>query len=97
MKTTHRCPKCGHDHILYIAQVADRIGDHSRSEYSVPMKVAHYTKQVGQILGLAMTRTERAGELEAGVCKQCGYVELYVKNAADIIVDGAAVRELVAK
>jgi hypothetical protein len=24
MKNTHRCPKCSHDRILYIARVADR-------------------------------------------------------------------------
>ena len=97
MKTTHRCPKCQHDRILYIAHVADRYGSHPNAEASVPMKIAHYQKQVGQVLGLALTRTERAGELEAGVCPRCGYTELYVKDASQIIVDGVHVRELVAE
>jgi hypothetical protein len=96
MKASHRCPKCQHDRILYIATVADRYGDHSQSEASVPMKIAHYQKQVGTILGMAMTTSQRAGELEAGVCRRCGYTELYTKNPADIIVDGVHVRELVA-
>ncbi len=96
MKNTHRCPKCQHDRILYIANVADRYGEHLNSDASVPMKIAHYTKDVGKVLGFALTRSERAGELEAGVCPRCGYTELYVKQPADIIVDGVNVRELVA-
>lgn len=97
MKTTHRCPKCQHDRILYILQIADRYGDTSNQEQSVPMKIAHYQKSLGSVFGLAMTTTERAGELEAGVCARCGYTEFYVKSAADIIVDGKYVRELFAK
>jgi predicted nucleic-acid-binding Zn-ribbon protein len=96
MKTTHRCPKCQHDRILYIAQIADRYGDHPVAEASVPMKIAYYKKSVGTVLGFAATTTERAGELEAGVCRACGYTEFYVKSPADIIVDGTFVRELVA-
>lgn len=96
MKNTHRCPKCQHDRILYIAQVADRFGEHSNAEQSVPMKIAHYQKTVGTVLGVALTRTERSGELEAGVCARCGYTELYVKQPGEIIVDGVYVRELVA-
>jgi len=96
MKTTHRCPKCQHDRILYIAHVADRYGSHPNAEASVPMKIAHYTKDVATLLGVALTRSERAGELEAGVCPRCGYTELYVKQPQDIIVDGVNVRELVA-
>ena len=97
MKNTHRCPKCQHGRILHIAQVADRYGEHLNSDASVPMKIAHYTKQVGTILGFAATKSERAGELEAGVCPNCGYTEFYVKQPGDIIVDGQNVRELVAK
>ena len=97
MKTTHRCPKCQHDRILYIAQIADRYGEHADSDASVPMKVAHYTKQLGTILGFAATTSARSGELEAGVCARCGYTEFYVKQPGDIIVDGHNVRELVAK
>ncbi len=97
MKNTHRCPKCQHDRILYIAQVADRYGEHANGEASVPMKIAHYTKSAGTLFGMALTRSERAGELEAGVCPRCGYCELYVKQPGDIIIDGHAVRELVAQ
>ncbi|MBK9001125.1 MAG: hypothetical protein IPM35_35840 [Myxococcales bacterium] len=96
MKTTHRCPKCQSDRILHIATVADRYGEHLNSEASVPMKVAHYVRSAGSLLGLALTRSERAGELEAGVCPRCGYTELYTKDPQNIIVDGTNVRELIA-
>ena len=96
MKHTRRCPKCQHDRILHIATIADRYGQHLNQDASVPMKIAHYSKSLGNVLGLALTTTERAGELEAGVCARCGYTEFYTKNPADIIVDGVHVRELVA-
>ena len=95
MKTTHRCPKCQFDRILYITHVADRYGEYATSEASTPMKIAHYRKQVGSVFGLAMTKTERAGELEAVVCRRCGYTEFYTKDPDQIIVDGTHVRELV--
>ncbi len=96
MKTTHRCPKCQCDRILYIATVADRYGEHINTEASVPMKIAHYQKSMGHVFCLALTKSERAGELEAGVCPRCGYTELYTKDPQNIIVDGTNVRELVA-
>lgn len=96
MKTTHRCPKCQHDRILYIARVSDRYGDNSTATSSTPMKIAHYHKPLGNVLGLALATTDRAGELEAGVCARCGYTELYTKDPSEIIVDGTNVRELVA-
>lgn len=96
MKTTHRCPKCNHDHILYIATVADRYGENSTSDASVPMKIAHIVKPI-TFLGIAATTTDRAGELEAGVCRSCGYTELYTKDPGAIPIDGTYVREVVAK
>lgn len=97
MKLTHRCPKCQYDRILHIATVADRYGEHLNQDASVPMKIAHYEKSVGRVLGLALTTSERAGELEAGVCRRCGYTELYTKDPQNIIVDGTNVQELVAR
>ena len=97
MKTTHRCPKCDHDRILYIANVADRYGDIQTSDASTPMKIAHYRKDAGKVFGFAVTTTERAGELEAGVCPACGYTELYTRDPQNIVVDGKYVQMLVAK
>jgi predicted nucleic-acid-binding Zn-ribbon protein len=93
MKNTHRCPKCHHDRILHIARVADRVDD---ADFSRPMRVAHYQVDLGSFLGLAATTTKSAGELEAGVCRRCGYTELYTKEPDKIVVDGVNVRELVA-
>jgi predicted nucleic-acid-binding Zn-ribbon protein len=94
MKTSHRCPKCQHNRILYIACVADRYGDHVTMDQSAPMKIAHYQKSHGTLLGMAMTSSESSGEVEAGVCRSCGYTEFYTKDPASIIVDGVYVREL---
>ena len=58
------------------------------------MKIAHYTKSLGTLFGMAMTQSESSGELEAGVCRKCGYTEFYTKDPASIIVDGVYVREL---
>ncbi|UJR83221.1 hypothetical protein [Sandaracinus amylolyticus] len=91
MKRTHRCPKCGYGRILHIATVADRAGDLT-SGASTPMKLAHMTEQ---LLGV-FVRSHSAGELEAGVCRRCGYTELYVKDPGSIPIDGVHVRELVA-
>jgi len=36
-----------------------------------------------------------AGDLDAGVCRRCGYVELYCTDPEKIPIDGVYVRELV--
>jgi hypothetical protein len=59
------------------------------------MKIAHIEKAV-QFLGIKGTISERAGELEAGVCRSCGYTELYTKDPGAIPIDGTYVREIVA-
>ena len=85
MKKTIRCPKCDHTHILNIAYVADQTKEGTEQ----PAKLA---------LRFDMTKRkiEGAGDLEARVCQQCGYTELYVRNPASIPVDGVYVSEEVA-
>lgn len=61
------------------------------------MRIAHYEKPMGRVLGFAVSTTSRSGELEAAVCPKCGYTELYTKDPQNIVVDGVNVRELVAK
>lgn len=96
MKTTGRCPKCDHGRILYVACVADRYGQHSTSDSTVPMRIAHYRQEHAKFLGFPITSSASSGELEAGVCRQCGYTEFYTKNPQHIVIDGKYVRELVA-
>lgn len=84
MKQSLRCPKCEHNHILSIAYVADKTAEGADQ----PAKLA---------LRFDMTsrKLEGAGDLEAVVCKQCGYAELYVKKPESIPVDGVYVTEVV--
>jgi predicted nucleic-acid-binding Zn-ribbon protein len=84
MKTTARCPKCHHNHILNVTYVADR----GRDGEDQPAKLALR-------LDLTTRRIEGVGDLQAAVCKQCGYTELYVKSPAAIPVDGVYVSETV--
>ena len=92
MKNTLRCPKCGHNHILYVAHVADGAGTR---EVPAPMKVA-FTGPRGKFLGLPYyTLDSAAGDLEAGICKRCGYTEFYTKNPESIPIDGTYVREII--
>ena len=90
MKNTYKCPKCGFNRILYISQVADK-ETRAGSGGFTPMRIAVIPQNA--MMGLAVK--EGYGELEAGVCRQCGYVELYVKDPSSIPVDGNYVRELV--
>ncbi|MBI4699851.1 MAG: hypothetical protein HY744_01570 [Deltaproteobacteria bacterium] len=91
MKNTYKCPKCGFGRILHIVQVADSDGE----SVSRPAKIARLVQPVS-FLGVQLDRAVLAGDLEAGVCRRCGYTELYVKDPASIPVDGRSVREFVA-
>ena len=87
MKQSLRCPKCGHNRIIYISEVADQ-RDHGTAS------VAHLARVPStQIMGLQTFSS--AGELEAGVCRSCGYTEFYVKDPGSIPVDGQHIREVV--
>ena len=98
MKRTHRCPKCNHGCILHIVTIADHFGRPNETGHvSVPMKVARYVRPQQTLLGTAVVEVERAGELEAGVCPQCGYTEFYTRDPSQIVVDGTNVREFVAE
>lgn len=94
MKNTHRCPKCDHGEVLYIPHVADIYNINGAAE---PMRVAHYTKAAGTVFGMAVTTSETAGELSAGVCPTCGYTEFYTRDPENIVVDGTNVQRLVSK
>jgi len=94
MKYSMRCPKCSHNHILYVALVADHRGGGAGGGTS-PAKLAYTARELANPLGLRVVQTESFGELEAGVCRRCGYVEYYVKDPASIPIDGFYVRELV--
>jgi predicted nucleic-acid-binding Zn-ribbon protein len=81
MKRTLRCPKCGHNRMLYVTHVAEQAQTCANP----------YTAAVLACTGGGYA----AGELEAGVCRACGYTEFYVKDPNAIPVDGQYVREIV--
>jgi len=78
MKTSLTCPKCSTTRLLHVTEVADSDG-----EYEVA------TFKVARVKGRG-----RAGEIEAYVCRQCGYTEFYTRDPGTIQVDGRIVREV---
>ena len=104
MKRSGRCTKCDHHRILHITEVPDGgtlAGDTTdqrreavgAGHYS-PLRVARIPDQPDRFFGGATQRA--AGLVEAFVCRQCGFTELYTRSAEQIPVDGDLVRELVA-
>jgi len=92
MKSTHRCPKCGHHRVLKVLDVADRSAD-GTDYVRKTVETAALARLETQVKGLLTTSNEvRAeGELEAWSCPRCGYSELYVKDPGSITVDGCYV------
>lgn len=89
MKRTHRCPKCEHPEILFIAEVADETGDHGIQL----MRIA----RVKESIDANSAYVRKVGVLEAGVCRECGYTEFYTREPKSIPVDGKYVQLLTAK
>ena len=72
MRTTHTCPKCKNQEVLFLPQIADRDDDDSVRPLSA--HVVHFDwKDDVEI-----------GKLQAYVCCACGYTELYTKEARQI-------------
>ena len=74
MRTAHVCPKCGHGEILFIPQVADR--DDRDQVRPLSLHVLHYD-----------WKDVEMGNLQAYVCRGCGYTELYAQNASALPLD----------
>jgi predicted nucleic-acid-binding Zn-ribbon protein len=88
MRKRHVCPKCRHNHILLIENAADT------GESSIEIRPLHVAIAfAGE--GWLGDKVMAAGQLSAAVCKQCGYTELYTKDAPLIPVDGRYVREVI--
>jgi predicted nucleic-acid-binding Zn-ribbon protein len=72
MKRTKLCPKCQSKDIYYLPEIADHA---SNGGAITPM-----------ILGLKKNflwgKTD--GSIEAFICSQCGYIEWYLKNPAEL-------------
>ncbi len=74
MKTSHVCPKCRHGEILFLPRIADR--DDRDEVRPLSLHVIHYD-----------WKDVEMGNLQAYVCRACGYTELYTLGAASMPVD----------
>ena len=104
MKASGVCPKCHHNQLLHVTQVADRAGDAgvisttsgtSRAPESGPF----YPWRLARVpnassLGIFSSQIQAAGLVEAFVCRRCGLTEFYTTYPDDIPADGDLVREI---
>lgn len=88
MRKSHVCPKCRHNKILIIEDVADK------GEVSTELRPMHIAIAFTGISFFGNEKREAAGKLSAAVCKGCGYTELHTTDPALIPVDGRYVREV---
>ena len=72
MRTTHTCPKCKHQEVLFLPQIADRDDDDNVKPLSAHVVHFDWKDDV------------EMGRLQAYVCRSCGYTELYTKEAANL-------------
>jgi hypothetical protein len=75
MRTSHRCPKCSHNEILFVPQLADR--DDARN---IRPLVVH-------VLEFDWRDDAEFGRIQAYVCRQCGFTELYTTEPQALPVD----------
>lgn len=75
MRQTSRCPKCQHDEILFVPQVADR-DDQDR----VKPLVIH-------VVEFDWRDDMEFGRIQAFICRKCGFTELYTKGAERLPAD----------
>ena len=69
MRTNHRCPKCKHDEILFVPQLADR-----DDAFHVKPLVVH-------VVEFDWRADMEFGRIQAYICRDCGYTELYTVGA----------------
>lgn len=103
MRNSRCCPKCKHNHILFLTQVADKVGEMgTRLDDGLEEGVrtgASYPWRIGRVpsgdKSWHSIDEGTAGLVQAYICKKCGYTELYTRDPQSIPVDGTIVQELV--
>lgn len=88
MRKSHVCPKCRHNKVLLIQDVADK------GEVATELRPMHIAIAYTGLTFFGGEKREAAGKLSAAVCKSCGYTELYTRDPDQIPVDGEYVREV---
>lgn len=84
MKRDLRCPRCEGRRLLHVREVASQWGEHG-GNYDL-WKLARNAPS-------RANGKNASGSVEAWVCKQCGYTELYT-DPSELIVDGVKVVEI---
>jgi predicted nucleic-acid-binding Zn-ribbon protein len=74
MRSSHKCPKCGHGEVLFVPQIADR--DDRDIVRPLVIHVQHLDYKDIEL-----------GKLQAYVCRSCGYTELYTAHASSVPLD----------
>jgi predicted nucleic-acid-binding Zn-ribbon protein len=75
MRSTNICPKCKHDEVLFIPQLADR--DDKDAVRPLVVHVRHFDWKDDM----------EVGKLQAYICQACGFTELYTSDAKSLPVD----------
>jgi len=101
MKRSHTCPKCSCSRLLHLTQVADQVGEFGdeinqglepglQRDRSAAWRIARVPAE----WSLWKINQATAGVVEAFVCRECGYTELYTIDPESIPVDGEIVKEI---
>jgi predicted nucleic-acid-binding Zn-ribbon protein len=72
MRTTHTCPKCSHKEVIFLPQIADRDDDDDVKPLSAHVVHFDWKDDV------------EVGRMQAYVCHNCGYTELYTNEARQL-------------
>ena len=72
MRTTHSCPKCKNQEVLFLPQIADRDDDDNVKPLSAHVVHFDWKDDI------------EVGKLQAYVCRGCGYTEIYTKEASQL-------------
>jgi len=97
MRDKHICPKCQHNEVLHIEQVADVLGDWAdrettdRARERPRQEAQSRAFRIARVPSTSPAETATAGLVQAYVCRACGYSELYTTDPAKIPVDGTLV------
>ncbi len=75
MRESHRCPKCKHDEVLFVPQLADR----DDRDIIRPL-VLH-------VLEFGWKDDIEFGILQAYACRKCGFTEIYTHDVGSIPID----------
>lgn len=75
VRTSHRCPKCNNDEVLFVPQLADRDDK------------LHIKPLMVHVVEFDWRHDMEFGQIQAYICRGCGFTELYTSGAEKLPVD----------